>query len=419
MEEIKAFNHYLEYIGGELYIEGVPVRELALEYGTPLYIYSANYIRERIDLYKNAFPEALICYAVKANFNPEIIKIAGEKGCGADIVSGGELFFSLKADIDPKKIVYSGVGKTSEEISYALDTGILMFNVESRMELDVINGIAKSKGKKAPVSLRVNPDVDPKTHPYIATGMKESKFGIDIKRALDEYKYASSLSNIEVIGIHCHIGSQITDISPFSEAVEKVIGLYHNLLNEGIEIKYVDIGGGLGIKYKPEDNEPSPIDLYEAIKPYIYDIKAKLIIEPGRSIVGNAGIFVTEVQFIKKKEGKNFIIVDGGMNDLIRPSIYGAYHHIVPVTPKDNKKIKADIVGPICETGDFLAKDREIEEPERGDLLAVLSAGAYGYVMSSYYNLRKRPAEILVDRESYRCIRKRQDYDDMYGLHCK
>jgi len=419
VEEVKAFNHYLEYIGGELYIEGVPVRELAVKYGTPLYIYSANYIRERIELYQKAFPEALICYAVKANFNPEIIKIAGEKGCGADIVSGGELFFSLKAGIDPKKIVYSGVGKTSEEISYALDADILMFNVESRMELDVINGIAKDKGKKAPISIRVNPDVDPKTHPYIATGLKESKFGIDIKKALDEYKYASTLDHTEIVGIHCHIGSQITDISPFSEAVEKVMGLYNELVREGIEIKYVDIGGGLGIRYRPEDGEPSPLDLYEVIKPYISGIKAKLIIEPGRSIVGNAGIFVTEVQFIKKKEGKNFIIVDGGMNDLIRPSIYGAYHHIVPVVPKGNRRIKADIVGPICETGDFLAKDREIEEPERGDLLAVLSAGAYGCVMSSFYNLRERPAEILVDGDSYRCIRKRQGYDDMYVLHCK
>ncbi len=417
VDEVKEFNPYLEYIGDELHFEGVPLRKLAVKYGTPLYVYSKSYIRDRIASYKKSFPEALICYAVKANFNPEIIKIASKEGCGADVVSGGELFFAIKAGVDPQKIVYSGVGKTVKEIEYAIENNILMFNVESRMELDVINGIAKNKGKKVNVSIRVNPDVNPKTHPYIATGMKESKFGIDINKAPEEYIYAKSLNHLEVVGIHCHIGSQILDISPFSEAVEKVVNLYNHLIKEGIEIKYLDIGGGLGIKYKPDEVEPTPTDLKEAIKYSIGDIKAKLIIEPGRSLVGNGGILLTEVQFIKKKDSKSFVIVDAGMNDLIRPSIYNAYHHIVPVIKRNRNKIKADIVGPVCETGDFLALGREIEEPERGDLLTILSAGAYGYVMSSYYNLRERPAEILVEEGSYRCIKLKQGYSNLIGMY--
>ena len=421
MHEIKEFNHYLEYIGGELHIEGVPLRELAVRYGTPLYVYSKSYIKERVKLYREAFPEALICYAVKANFNPEIIRIIAEEGCGADVVSGGELLFAIKGGVDPSKIVYSGVGKRVDEIELALEKDILMFNVESRMELEVIDHIARRKGKKAKVSIRVNPDVDPKTHPYIATGMKKSKFGIDINSAFEEYIYANSLSNIEVVGIHCHIGSQILDVSPFGEAAEKVIKLYERLLSEGMDIKYIDIGGGLGIKYKPDQYEPSPYDLKEAIKHEISNIDAKLILEPGRSLVGNAGVLLTEVQFIKRKEEKVFVIVDAGMNDLIRPSIYNAYHHIVPVMKKEKKLIKADVVGPVCETGDFLALDREIEEPERGDLLAILSTGAYGSVMSSYYNLRERPAEILVEENTYKCIKPRENYSkimDIYNYEC-
>lgn len=383
------YNPYLEYRGEELFLEGVSLRALAEELGTPLYIYSASYIRDRLRAYSQAFPEALICYAVKANFNPHIIALAKEEGAGADIVSGGELYASLRAGVEPSKIVYAGVGKTVRELEYAISSDILMFNVESHMELDVLNDIAGRLGKKARIAIRVNPDVDPKTHPYISTGMKKSKFGVDIKTAKKEYEYAGKLKNLEVVGIHCHIGSQILDTSPYIEASQKVVELYHDLLKSGFDIKYLDLGGGLGIKYKPDQSNPDPTDLAQAILPNLKDVKAKLILEPGRSIVGNAGILLTQVQFIKDKGHKHFVIVDAGMNDLVRPAMYEAYHHIVPVAIKERPYIKTDVVGPICETGDFLALDRELPAVERGEYLAVLSAGAYGFAMSSHYNLRQ------------------------------
>ncbi len=411
MELIKEYNPYLEYKNGELHIEGVSFYELAKEFGTPLYVYSASYIRDRFNAYKQAFPDALICYAIKANFNPRIVELLGRLGAGTDIVSGGELYVALKAGISPDKIVYAGVGKTEKELTEAINADILMFNVESKQEIEVLNELAQKLGKKVRISVRVNPDVDPKTHPYIATGMQKSKFGIDIKEAPDVYEYASRFKNVEVIGIHTHIGSQILDISPYKEAVEKVVNLYRELTNKGFNIRYLDIGGGLGIKYKPEDKEPSPEDLKRAIEPYISDIEAKLILEPGRSITGNGGFLITRVQFTKDKGGKHFIIVDAGMNDLIRPAIYNAYHHIVPAVLKDRGSIKADIVGPICETGDFLALDRDIQKSERGDYLVVFSAGAYGFAMSSHYNVRPRAAEVLVDRGEVSLIRRREDYN--------
>ncbi len=407
---IQEYNPYLEYKEGELYLEGVSLKELAKELGTPLYVYSASYIRDRIRAYRQAFQEVLICYAVKANFNPHIIAIAKEEGAGADIVSGGELYASLLAGVEPSKIVYAGVGKTVKEVEDAINTDILMFNVESLMELEVLDEVANRLGKKARVAIRVNPDVDPKTHPYISTGMKKSKFGVDIKEAKKVYAYAKSLRNLHVVGIHCHIGSQILDTSPYIEATQRVVELYHELLKEGFDIQFIDLGGGLGIKYKPEHSNPEPEDLAQAILPELRGIKAKLILEPGRSVVGNAGVLITQVQFIKDKGHKHFVIVDAGMNDLVRPAMYDAYHHIVPVVKKDRGYIKTDVVGPICETGDFLALDRELERVERGEYLAVLSAGAYGFVMSSHYNARPRACEVLVEKGSYRVIREREDY---------
>ncbi len=410
---LKEYNPYLEYKDGELHLEGVSLKNLAKEYGTPLYVYSASYIRDRVRAYRRAFPEALICYAVKANFNPSIITLAKEEGAGADVVSGGELYLALKAGVDPSKIVYAGVGKTVQEIEFAVKQDILMFNVESSMELDVLNDVGQSLGKKVRIAIRVNPDVDPKTHPYISTGMKKSKFGIDIKQAKKEYEYARKLKNLEIVGIHCHIGSQILDVSPYIEAVEKVVELYWDLSKSGFDIKYLDLGGGLGIKYQPDQANPEPEDLAHAIMPSLKDVKAQIILEPGRSIVGNGGILITQVQFLKDKGHKHFVIVDAGMNDLIRPAIYSAYHHIVPVVERNSKYIKTDVVGPICETGDFLALDREIPYVERGDYLAVLSAGAYGFAMSSQYNARPRACEVLVEKGSVKVIRKRETYEDI------
>ncbi|GAB6065562.1 diaminopimelate decarboxylase [Aquifex pyrophilus] len=411
MELIKEYNPYLEYKDGELHIEGVSFKELAKEFGTPLYVYSASYIRDRFNAYREAFPDALICYAIKANFNPRIAELLGKLGAGADIVSGGELYVALKAGISPDKIVYAGVGKTEKELTEAVKADILMFNVESKQEIEVLNDIGQRLGKKVRISVRVNPDVDPKTHPYIATGMQKSKFGIDIREAPEVYEYASKFKNIEIVGIHSHIGSQILDISPYREAVEKVVNLYEELTKRGFNIRYLDIGGGLGIKYRPEDKEPTPKDLRELIEPYISSVEAKLVLEPGRSITGNGGFLITQVQFTKDKGNKHFIIVDAGMNDLIRPAIYNAYHHIVPAVLKDRGSVKADIVGPICETGDFLALDREIQRSERGDYLVVFSAGAYGFAMSSHYNVRPRAAEVLVDNGKVSLIRRREDYD--------
>ena len=411
MENLREYNEYLERKDGELYLEGVSLRELAQKYGTPLYVYSASFIRERIREYKASFPDSLICYAVKANFNPGIVRVASEEGAGADIVSGGELICAIKGGVDPSKIVYAGVGKTLHELEMAVEKEILMFNVESADELEVLDHIARKVGKRARIAIRVNPDVDPKTHPYISTGMKKSKFGVDFETAREEYKKAREMKNLEVVGIHCHIGSQILDVSPYSEAVSKVVELYKDLTREGFEIRYIDIGGGLGIKYRPEDKAPSPSDLAEAVMPHLEGLEARLVLEPGRSITGNAGILLTEVQFLKDKGVKHFVIVDAGMNDLVRPSIYDAYHHIVPVSQKGQKHIVADIVGPICETGDFLAKDRRIEWVERGDYLAVLSAGAYGFSMSSHYNVRPRPGEVLVEKGEARLIRNRESYD--------
>lgn len=406
--------HFFAYKNGQLYAEDVPVMEIIKEFGTPIYIYSYATLIRHIRAYEEAFCEVphLICYAVKANSNLAILNIFAQLGLGADIVSGGELFRALKAGIKPYKIVFAGVGKSEEEIEYALKNDILMFNVESEAELNKINEIAKKLRKKAHVALRVNPDIDPKTHKYIATGLKTSKFGIPIEKALDYYKIAKSMTNIEVIGIHKHIGSQITDTKAYVEALSKIISLYDKLAKFDMRIDYLDIGGGLGITYKDEE-PPNPKDLANALIPLLKKKKGKIIIEPGRSIVGNAGILVTKVLYTKETENKNFLISDAGMNDLIRPTLYGSYHEIQPLIPKDRNKIKADIVGPICESGDFLAKEREIEKVSPGEYLAVMSAGAYGFAMSSNYNSRPRAAEVLVKGDRYALIRKRETYKDL------
>lgn len=408
--------HFFQYKGKELYAEEVPVRELAEKYGTPLYVYSYNTVLRHYNAYNDAykaFPH-IICYALKANTSGAILRLLAKQGCGADIVSGGELFRALRAGIDPGKIVYAGVGKKEDEIRYALKSKILMFNVESEDELREINRVARLMKMKAPISLRVNPDIDAGTHPYISTGMKEHKFGISIDDALMNYRLASRLSNIEVVGVQKHIGSQITTLSPFVDSMKRLLELVDELGRRKFSIRYLDIGGGLGIPYLNE-KPPAPADLAARLLPLVNGRKIKLIMEPGRSIVGNAGILVTKTLYLKKGPGKEFVIVDAGMNDLMRPTLYDAYHHILPVVKKNRPEIKADIVGPICESGDFLAKGRRIGKLMKGEYLSVMSAGAYGMSMSSNYNSRPSVAEVLVKGKTHSLIRKRGTYEGLVG----
>lgn len=406
--------NYFNYRGNDLYCEEVALGELVDKFGTPLYVYSGRTILRHYHAFDNAFKshDHLICYSVKANSNIGILNLLVQAGSGFDIVSKGELYRATKAGADPSKIVFSGVGKTEDEIEMALIAGILMFNVESESELFTIDKVAQRLGKKAPISFRINPDVNPLTHPYISTGLKKNKFGIPHSRVVDVYKKAMGLKNIEIIGIDCHIGSQITQLGPFNEAVEKMLNLIEKIEKLGISIKYVDLGGGLGITYK--DEEPAhPNEYGESILKYFKDIKKTLIFEPGRVIVGNAGVLLTRVLYKKDTMEKNFIIVDAAMNDLARPALYGSYHSIVPVNKKEGNNITADIVGPVCESTDYLAKDRTITEPEKGDILCVMSAGAYGFSMSSNYNSRLKPAEVLVYNDKYYCIRERDTLEDL------
>ncbi len=406
--------HYFRHKNGELHAEEVPASELAENYGTPLFVYSKRTLERHYKAYEKAFSKVpnIICFALKANSNGAILRTFGRLGGGADIVSGGELQRALRAGIDPKKIVYAGVGKTEDEIRLALKKRILMFNVESDQELVEINRVASSMRTKAPIALRVNPDIDPKTHPYISTGMKKHKFGIPIEDALDHYMVAKDLKNIEVVGVHKHIGSQITEVTPFVDSLNRVILLIKILKDNGINIRYLDIGGGLGIRYDSEE-PPLPSDLASRLLPVLRGNDLTVIIEPGRSLVGNAGIFLTKVLYTKEGEDRTFVIVDGGMNDLIRPTLYSAYHAIEPVMKSRRKKVRTDVVGPICESGDFLGKDRMLPNPLRDDLLAVFSAGAYGFTMSSNYNSRPRPAEVMVDGKDHYLIRKRETFNDL------
>lgn len=406
--------HFFQYRRNELYAEDVPVRLLAEKYGTPLYVYSYKTLVRHFKAYDEAygtFPH-IICYALKANTNGAILKLLAKEGCGADIVSGGELFRAVKAGIPGQKIVYAGVGKTEDEIRFALRSRVLMFNVESADELKEIDRVAGTMKMKAPIALRINPDIDPQTHPYISTGMKEHKFGISIDDALEHYRIASRLRNIEIVGVQKHIGSQITKITPFVDAVKRILILVDELKRRKFNIRYLDIGGGLGITYLSE-KPPVPSDIAKRLLPLINGRNLTLVMEPGRSIVGNAGILVTKTLYLKQGEDKTFVIVDAGMNDLMRPSLYDAYHHITPVVRRKRAQIKADIVGPICESGDFLAKGRMIDGVSRGEYLAVMSAGAYGMSMSSNYNSRPKAAEVMVNGKAHALVSKRGTYEDL------
>jgi len=408
--------HDFQYREGELCCEDVPLARIAKEVGSPCYVYSYSALVRQFRAYDSAFQNIphIVAFAMKANSNLAVLKLMASEGSGVDIVSGGELFRALKAGVPASKIVFAGVGKSAVEIRDALKAGILMFNVESSAELHAISDVAASMGHKARVALRINPDIDPKTHPYISTGLKKSKFGIGAERALEEFKLASSLKHIEVVGVHKHIGSQLTEVTPFVEALKKVLVLVQTLKEQGIEIHYINIGGGLGITYSDE-TPPQPKDLAAAISPLLRDLKCVLIMEPGRVIVGNAGVLLTRVLYTKDAETKRFVIVDAAMNDLIRPSLYGAYHDIRPIyegTARAHKNI-VDVVGPVCESGDFLAKDRMMPEMKSGELLAVMSAGAYGFVMASNYNSRPRVPEVMVREGQTYVIRARESYEDL------
>ncbi|RLB10047.1 MAG: diaminopimelate decarboxylase [Deltaproteobacteria bacterium] len=406
--------HHFVYKNEELYCEDVPIKQIADQIRTPFYLYSHATLVRHFNAFDSAFDEIkhLTCFSVKSNSNIAILRLFSRLGAGADIVSGGELYRAIKAGINPAKIVYSGVGKREDEMEYAINSDILMFNVESHQELLVLNKVAKRLNKTARISIRVNPDIDPKTHPYISTGMKENKFGISIEEAFEEYRFASKLSNIEIIGISCHIGSQLLDVQPFVDSLKRLLILAEKLKKAGISIRYLDIGGGLGIRYSNEQ-PPHPKEYAEAIKKEIKEKDICLILEPGRVIVGNAGILVTRLLYKKEQGEKKFFIVDAGMNDLIRPSLYGSYHEICPVRKRNTPFVEADIVGPICESGDFFARKRKIQDIEPGELLAIMSAGAYGFVMSSNYNSRPRPCEVMVKGKEFFIIRERETYEDL------
>jgi len=413
--------HHFAMKRGEMVCEGVPLGRIADAVGTPVYVYSHATLSHHYGVFDRVFSGTphLICYSMKANPNGSIIRTFTNLGSGVDIVSGGELSRALAAGTPPSKIVYSGVGKMEWEIEEALRRGILMFNVESRQELETIDAIARKMRRRAPIALRVNPDVDPKTHPYISTGLKKNKFGIHIDQAIRDYEWAARRRHIEVVGVDCHIGSQLTEISPFVDAAGRVRALVDRLIRKGLDIRFVDIGGGLGITYEDEI-PPDPRQYADAIAGAFRGLPVTIILEPGRVLVGNAGVLLTRMLYTKpsqegagKGKKKQFFIVDAAMNDLARPSLYGSYHAIVPVTKRTRRKVVADVVGPICESGDFLARDRELPAFAAGDLVAVMSAGAYGFSMSSTYNSRPRAAEVMVSGSRFEVVREREPLRDL------
>lgn len=406
--------HHFQYKGEELYAEGAAVREIVAAVGSPVYIYSQATLERHFRAFDNAFDQVshTICYSVKANSNLAVLNTFIKLGGGVDIVSGGELYRSLQAGVDPKKVVYSGVGKRDDEIEYALNTGILMFNVESEQELTRINEIACRTGKKAGIAIRVNPDVDPQTHPYITTGLKNAKFGITIDSALDEYGRARDMKGIDIIGIDCHIGSQLTKVAPFVDSIKKLKVMIGRLKEMGINLSHLDLGGGLGIQYNAEE-PPLPADYGREIVAETKGLGLHLIFEPGRNLVGNAGILVAKCLYTKERDDKNFIIIDAGMNDLARPALYGSYHGVQPVVKEQDGMVVADIVGPICESGDFLVKEREVPMFRQGDLMAFMSAGAYGFAMSSTYNSRPRAAEVMVKGNRFEVVREREKVEQL------
>jgi diaminopimelate decarboxylase len=406
-------NHF-QYKGDELYAEEVAIKDIVAAVGSPVYVYSQATLERHYRAFDAAFAGAphTICYSVKANSTMAVLKNFIKLGGGVDIVSGGELFRALKAGADPKKVVYSGVGKRDDEIELALNSGILMFNVESEQELTRINEIAVRLGKKAGIAIRVNPDVDPQTHPYITTGLKNAKFGITIERAIEEYKRAKDMAGIEIVGIDCHIGSQLTKVAPFVDSIKKLKEVIKSLAGMGIALKYFDIGGGLGIQYNDEE-PPLPADYGKAIVDETKELGLHLLFEPGRNLVGNAGILVAKCLYTKERDDKNFIIIDAWMNDLARPALYGSFHGVKPVVKDQDGMVVADIVGPICESGDFLVKEREVPMFRQGDLMAFMSAGAYGFAMSSSYNSRPRVAEVMVKGDRFEVVRERETVEEL------
>lgn len=400
---------------GELHCEKISLQELADEHGTPLYVYSQNHFQQRIKDFDDALSEVPheICYAVKCNGNLAILNRMDRVGSGFDIVSGGELRRVLEAGGDPSRVVFAGVGKTREEQRLALDAGILMFNVESSPEMHRLNDVAGRMNKTADIALRVNPDVDAKTHDKISTGKKENKFGIPISLIEQYAEEAAQASNIQLNGLHFHIGSQITSLEPFEKMIGKATDLVDKIRNAGHDITTLNFGGGIGIRYRDEDTI-NPHDWADVVVPEVKKRDLKLIVEPGRFIMGNAGVLLTEVQYVKESVTKNFVVVDAGMNDLIRPAMYDAYHEILSVRPDSDDTLEADVVGPICETGDYIGKNRSLAEPDQGDYLAVSSVGAYGFAMSSQYNAFPRAAEVLVNGSSSTIIRDRESYEDLW-----
>ena len=404
-----------QYRGGELHCDGVPLRRVAATVGTPTYVYSKTAALESFHAYDRAFasvPHAVF-YAVKANSNLALLAALARAGAGADIASGGELYRALRAGVPAKRVLFAGVGKTREEMREALKAEILMFNVESAAELRTLDQVAQEMGVRAPVSLRVNPDVDPQTHKYIATGLRSAKFGIPMADALREYEAAARMPGLDVLGVQMHIGSQLTRIAPIADSLARIGALVRELRERHIDIKMVDVGGGLGIRYKDEQ-PPSHEEYARTLLPILRELNVTVLMEPGRSIVGNAGALLTRALYTKQTPDKRFLIVDAAMNDLIRPSLYEAYHEIRPVRETTGgPRHTVDVVGPICESGDFLAKDREMPEVTEGELLAVMSAGAYAFAMSSQYNARPRAAEVLVEGSGYRVVRRRETYEDL------
>ena len=399
---------------GHLHAEQVPVAEIIEQVGSPTYVYSVGALRSAHDALASALAghSHLICYAIKANMNLAVVRTFVACGAGVDVTSRGELFRALRAGADPGRIVYSGVGKRDDEIQAGLEAGVKLFNVESRAELRHIDAVAESLGKRAPIGFRVNPDVDPKTHPYISTGLRTSKFGIPIADAVDAYAEAKALSNVDVIGVDCHIGSQLVSVEPFADALQRVRGLVTELRAAGHSIEVIDVGGGLGVPYA-EERPPTTREYAAAVLGAVGDLDCEIVVEPGRSFTAEAGIFVTRVLFTKRTDEKTFVIVDGAMNDLLRPTLYAAYQRVEPVAPARSGNSKVDVVGPVCESGDFFARDRSLPSVEEGDLLAIRSAGAYGFAMSSNYNGRPRAAEVLVRGDRFRVVRERESLEDL------
>ena len=406
---------YFNYKGDSLLAEAIPVADIAQKYGTPCFIYSRATLERHYGVYQEALKGCphLICFAVKANSNLAVINVLARLGAGFDIVSGGELERVIAAGGDTSKVIFSGLGKTEAEIERALQLGIYCFNIESGAELDRIDRIAQRLGKKAPISVRVNPDVNTDTHPYISTGQKENKFGISYEQAIDIYRRAAILEGIKILGIDCHIGSQLTSVEPFLDATDRLLTLTDRLANEGILLPHFDVGGGLGVTYG-EEEPPHPSELIAMIRSRFANREMTLLIEPGRTISANAGIFVTKVEYLKQTNHKNFAIIDGAMNDLLRPALYGAWQEIIPVNRRQGDGITYDVVGPVCESSDFLGKERVLCI-KAGDLLAVRSAGAYGFAMSSNYNTRPRSAEIMVDHDKSYLVRPRETITELFA----